>query len=229
MILLHPFYGLADKKKIALRHLTEHYGDGNWQIIQSEPARYDYCDGFVRRKGRDGVRLTVTSDYLEGKSFHIQVNKYNLVTKDCFLPTKLSLAYGLPYKVATAPAEQDDFNALLHHIDWITWCHYPYGDAKQDASLESKGSEFVKAYSFYKRNVSLSPKRGVWPDLIPREGRVYELKEVVDWLEKYYCHNRRRGTQMEEQAIYDFVFAEDTDWNKAHELMFKLRKEQEKL
>lgn len=206
----NPF---VSKSSIALKYLNKKYGDGNWEILSSED--YYYRNGsptlFSKEFIKDGKKFKVSSSYLNGKYFYIYVNDSNMVTNDYFLPTYYSIKYNLNYEEDPNP-ERYTHTDLVDMIIYITLYHYPY----DDAVFESSGWYFEKPYcridthlveSFFSPiSIQTSPKREKVLDIIPDNGSIPDIKDIINSIEEYYSSGRLKNTDTNEDELYDLVF-----------------------
>ncbi len=198
----------VSKEQLVLNYLKQKYGDGNWVITSSEPVTYMTRDGFVERTHDGGNKYTVTSSYIDNKSFHIRLGKSNIIEDDFFLPTYYSVEYNLDYEFGT-----DHFDDLIDRMVFVTEYHYPYKDwvfsfswrCDHDGPKCRIGS-YEMGGVFDAISVTYSPNPSKDPDIIPDIQRVPELEEMIGIIEQYYSSDRLKNKEINDGDFYDLVF-----------------------
>ncbi|SFA84954.1 hypothetical protein SAMN05216249_103155 [Acetitomaculum ruminis DSM 5522] len=192
------FSYLQVRKYLVIRYLNQKYGDGDWKIIACEKVIVTAGGGFNTYETQDGVKYTVASSYIEGKSFHIYIRDF-IIHEDDFLPTYYSIKYNLDYHFSN-----DDFWDISYRIAYITCYHYPYQD--DDYTNKEGPNSFVDAYAFYNFKIEdRKPK----PDVIPDKGRIPDIKEIIEGLENYYCAGRKRNKNIDDEDCYKLAFSDN--------------------
>lgn len=199
---------------IVMKTLNNRYGNGHWKITKREYWLSEVSTGPWSHLQLDGKRFTVTSDYTGGKPFHVYVGARHFVTCDCFLPTFYCIKYGVDYEFSEEKREKDSFQKLAKKIGWICRYHYPYPDDKNYFTTGYWGikdgyntvHEYEASSLWNPPIVKSSPEKGIEPDLIPNEGRVYELSESIEMIEKYYCFSRKKNPDVNDKEFYEYVF-----------------------
>jgi len=180
-------------RHILIKTLNERYGNGNWKILSSIKNLEEYLEGFVKRIEMEGRVYTLTSDLTKGQSFCVVVGRGHFVTSDFFLPTYYAVKYGVDCDFKAC-----DYSKLQEKIKWICKYHYPY----RNPSITC--SDIASLWD--PTEVEYFPQKRIAPDLIPKEGRVYELEEVIGLLEKQYVRGWKRNPRIDDGAFYDFLF-----------------------
>ncbi|MBR6034006.1 MAG: hypothetical protein IKP28_04655 [Clostridia bacterium] len=200
------------KQNIAIEYLNTKYGDGDWKIISKTQYVYKNTEEVIFRKEflTDGVIFTISSSYLDGNYFHLYVNKDNMVTTDCFLPTYYSLKYNLEYDLDT-----ENFTELIEKMIYITDYHYPYEDYVYDSNgwYWEKPKCLISTFlmgSFYSPiSVQISPTREKVLDIIPDNQSVPELEEIIQLIENYYSNGRLKNKNINDKELYELVFTKN--------------------
>lgn len=203
----------GNKEKIAINYLNKKYGNGGWEILKSEDYYSENSTEslFSKKYKRDGKKLKIKSTYINNKYFYLYVNDKNMVTDDYFLPTYYSIKYNLNYEDDPDPLSEDNFD-LVEKMVYISTYHYPYKDYKNSSSgwYFNKPNCDINVYlmsSFFSPiSVHTSPKKEKVLDVIPDEGRIPELSEIIKLVENYYSSGRTRNKDNHEKELYDLIF-----------------------
>lgn len=207
-------YRKNNKQDIAIEYLHNKYGDGNWKIISETPYTYKNTEEVLFRKEyiTDGVIFTISSSYLDGNHFHLYVNKNNMVTTDCFLPTYYSLKYNIEYDFDT-----NNYSKLIEKMVYITDYHYPY----HDYEYKSSGWYFEKPKchitsflmeSFYDPiSVQTSPTKEKVLDIVPDNQCIPELEKIIQFIENYYSNGRLKNKNINDKEFYELVFRKNVN------------------
>ena len=192
------------KENIAIEYLNTKYGDSDWKIISKTQYVYKNTEELIFKKKyiTDGVIFTISSSYIDGNYFHLYVNKNNMVTTDCFLPTYYSLKYNIEYEFDT-----DNFSKLIDKMGYIINYHYPY----QDYSKENPCITSFYVQSFYDPiSVQISPVKEKVLDIIPDNQCIPELEKIIQLFEDYYSYGRLKNENINDEEFYELVFKENT-------------------
>ncbi len=206
-------------RQIALEYLNTKYGDGDWQLYDSfKDAGYSY-NGFVKSHYDRGYVFTATSSYTNGEAFTVQVANERIVTTDSFLPTYYSIKYGFKYRAPSVNDLDGDYEDLLQRMVYISDYHYPYDDYKYDSSgalIQRPKARIFKFEmgSFYSPiSVTYSPEAKKILDIIPDDGSIPEIRDIINEVEDYYSSGLTRNRDHHDDELYSLVFEEKASYD----------------
>ncbi|SFA84992.1 hypothetical protein SAMN05216249_103157, partial [Acetitomaculum ruminis DSM 5522] len=131
--------------------------------------------------------------------------------KDCFLPTYYSIKYNLKYEM-----QGDYFGELLDRISFIADYHYPYNDYEFNNRMGPNSD--IEPDAFYNAWGSNS-ERIPLQEIIPDNGHIPDVKEIIEILENYYCAGRKRNKNINDEECYKLAFSDEFSESKCEKFI----------